>query len=35
VVGRVQELAFGDGLEGGTVSAAPLLFHRGAYTQPE
>jgi 3-hydroxy-9,10-secoandrosta-1,3,5(10)-triene-9,17-dione monooxygenase reductase component len=28
VVGRVEELAFGDG-------DVPLLFHRGAYTQPE
>ena len=35
VVGRVQELAFGDGLEGGSVPGAPLLFHRGAYTRPE
>ena len=35
VVGRVQDLAFGDGGSGSQDVAAPLLFHRGAYTRPE
>jgi 3-hydroxy-9,10-secoandrosta-1,3,5(10)-triene-9,17-dione monooxygenase reductase component len=35
VVGRVEELAYGDGREDGSVSDVPLLFHRGTYTQPE
>jgi 3-hydroxy-9,10-secoandrosta-1,3,5(10)-triene-9,17-dione monooxygenase reductase component len=35
VVGRVEELAMGDGREDGLPSEVPLLFHRGAYTQPE
>jgi 3-hydroxy-9,10-secoandrosta-1,3,5(10)-triene-9,17-dione monooxygenase reductase component len=34
VVGRVEELALGDG-DGGAATDVPLLFHRGAYTQPE
>jgi 3-hydroxy-9,10-secoandrosta-1,3,5(10)-triene-9,17-dione monooxygenase reductase component len=34
VVGRVQELAYGDGREDASSSEVPLLFHRGAYTQP-
>ena len=34
VVGRVEELAFGDGRTTPRVDI-PLLFHRGAYTQPE
>jgi 3-hydroxy-9,10-secoandrosta-1,3,5(10)-triene-9,17-dione monooxygenase reductase component len=34
VVGRVQELAYGDGREDASTSEVPLLFHRGAYTQP-
>ena len=33
VVGRVQELSFGDGSPDGPASDTPLLFHRGAYTQ--
>ena len=32
VVGRVEELGFGDD---DSTSDVPLLFHRGAYTQPE
>ena len=35
VVGRVQELAYGDGSEDASATNVPLLFHRGAYTQPE
>ncbi len=35
VVGRVEELAFGDGHSDASVADVPLLFHRGAYTQPE
>ena len=35
VVGRVEELAYGDGREDASAVDAPLLFHRGAYTQPE
>ncbi len=35
VVGRVKELAVGDGHGGRRDPATPLLFHRGAYTQPE
>jgi 3-hydroxy-9,10-secoandrosta-1,3,5(10)-triene-9,17-dione monooxygenase reductase component len=35
VVGRVEELAYGDGREDASAVAVPLLFHRGAYTQPE
>ena len=35
VVGRVEELAFGDGQQDASTSDVPLLFHRGAYTQPE
>ncbi len=35
VVGRVEELAFGDGHGDASESDVPLLFHRGAYTQPE
>ncbi|MCW2837447.1 MAG: flavin reductase, partial [Marmoricola sp.] len=35
VVGRVQELDIGDGRTEGAAPAVPLLFHRGAYTQPE
>jgi 3-hydroxy-9,10-secoandrosta-1,3,5(10)-triene-9,17-dione monooxygenase reductase component len=34
VVGRVQELAYGDGREDASATDVPLLFHRGAYTQP-
>jgi 3-hydroxy-9,10-secoandrosta-1,3,5(10)-triene-9,17-dione monooxygenase reductase component len=34
VVGRVQELSMGDGSPDGPPSSTPLLFHRGAYTQP-
>ncbi len=34
VVGRVQELSFGDGSPDGPASDTPLLFHRGAYTKP-
>ncbi len=35
VVGRVKELDIGDGRTDAGASAVPLLFHRGAYTQPE
>jgi len=35
VVGRVRELAFGDGHSVDGAAAAPLLFHRGAYTRTE
>jgi 3-hydroxy-9,10-secoandrosta-1,3,5(10)-triene-9,17-dione monooxygenase reductase component len=35
VVGLVQELDIGDGRTEGAAPAVPLLFHRGAYTQPE
>ncbi len=35
VVGRVKRLATGDGREMPPSTAAPLLFHRGAYTRPE
>lgn len=35
VVGRVKELDVGDGRTDAEASAIPLLFHRGAYTQPE
>jgi 3-hydroxy-9,10-secoandrosta-1,3,5(10)-triene-9,17-dione monooxygenase reductase component len=35
VVGLVQELDIGDGRTERAVPAVPLLFHRGAYTQPE
>jgi 3-hydroxy-9,10-secoandrosta-1,3,5(10)-triene-9,17-dione monooxygenase reductase component len=35
VVGRVQELAFGDGRPEDALTDVPLLFHRGAYAQPE
>ncbi len=35
VLGRVQELSFGDGSPDGPGSDTPLLFHRGAYTRPE
>ena len=35
VVGRVQELAFGDGRSEDARVDIPLLFHRGAYAQPE
>jgi len=34
VVGRVKDLSFGDGRTGPAVPGVPLLFHRGAYTQP-
>jgi 3-hydroxy-9,10-secoandrosta-1,3,5(10)-triene-9,17-dione monooxygenase reductase component len=33
VVGRVKDLDVGDGSESGSAET-PLLFHRGAYTQP-
>ncbi len=35
VVGRVQDLSMGDGRTEAERSEVPLLFHRGAYTQPE
>ncbi len=35
VVGRVRTLATGDGTGSQTGSATPLLFSRGAYTQPQ
>ena len=35
VVGRVKELAIGDGRPAAGALETPLLFHRGAYTQPE
>jgi 3-hydroxy-9,10-secoandrosta-1,3,5(10)-triene-9,17-dione monooxygenase reductase component len=34
VVGRVEDLSFGDGRDDAGGSDAPLLFHRGAYTKP-
>ena len=34
VVGRVHDLDFGDGTRESPESGAPLLFHRGSYTQP-
>ncbi len=34
VVGRVEQLATGDGRFGGAPATGPLLFHRGAYTRP-
>jgi 3-hydroxy-9,10-secoandrosta-1,3,5(10)-triene-9,17-dione monooxygenase reductase component len=34
VVGRVRDLSIGDGRPDGEAAEVPLLFHRGAYTQP-
>jgi 3-hydroxy-9,10-secoandrosta-1,3,5(10)-triene-9,17-dione monooxygenase reductase component len=34
VVGRVRDLSIGDGRPDGEAAGVPLLFHRGAYTQP-